>query len=99
VSWFQSLTYYLPNKLVYFCAIRVWAEATSGVYGNTVVPTITAGEAIQRFARIHGIPGHGKDAHYNSNRREVDSGTTREQQRYYERTVADPDFNEMKSPK
>lgn len=59
---------FLPAWVVYFCAIRVWGEATCGVYGNTVVPEITASEAIQRFARIHAIPGHGKDEHFDSNR-------------------------------
>ena len=64
----QGLAHILPARLVYFCAIRVGAEATTGVYGTTVVPELTLMDAIGRFARIHGIPGNGKDEHYDSNR-------------------------------
>lgn len=58
----------LPPTLVYYCAMRVWSESTSGPYGNTIVPEITAGESVQRFARKHGIPGHGRDEFFDSNR-------------------------------
>lgn len=63
-----SFFYALPARLVYFCAMRVWGEATSGVYGTTVVGTLSMSDAIRRFARIHAIPGHGKDEHHDSNR-------------------------------
>lgn len=65
---YQILARYLPKKLIYFSAIQLVAEATSGKYGNTVVPEIGAMDAIGRYARIHAIPGSGKDAFYDSNR-------------------------------
>lgn len=58
----------LPKRLVYFCFIQVVAETTTGKYENTLVPSLTAMDAIARFARIHGIPGSGKDEFYDSNR-------------------------------
>lgn len=39
----------LPRKLAYWCAIRVTAEASSGKYGDTIVPELTAMEAARRF--------------------------------------------------
>lgn len=66
-DWFE-LVKSLPKNLVYFCAMQVIAETTSGKYGHTVVPDLTAMEAVSRFARIHGIRGHGKDEFYDSNR-------------------------------
>lgn len=38
----------LPKSIVYLCGIRLWAHATTGQYGNTVVPEITASEVMQR---------------------------------------------------
>lgn len=40
----------LPRSLVYYCAIRLIAEATSGPkYGNTIVPELTACDALKRW--------------------------------------------------
>jgi len=39
----------LPKKLVYFCAIRVVAYATTGKYSNIIVPELTAMDAIKRW--------------------------------------------------
>lgn len=58
----------MPKKLVYFCGIQIWCEATSGKYGDTNCPSILMAEAITRYARIHGLRGHGADKHYDSNR-------------------------------
>lgn len=44
--WF---TWKLPKRLVYFCAIRVGAHATTGNYSNTVVPELTLMDAIKRW--------------------------------------------------
>ena len=44
--WF---TWKLPKRLVYFCAIRVVSHATTGKYGNTVVPELTAMDAVKRW--------------------------------------------------
>lgn len=62
--WFFNL---LPAKFVYFCAMRVWLEATSGKYGTDPI-TLSVDNAVKRFARIHALPGHGSDEHYDSNR-------------------------------
>ena len=60
----------LPAKFVYFCAMRVWVEATSGCYSPTVVSEIEMAEAIARFARKYAIRGHGRDSYFDSNRKE-----------------------------
>jgi len=67
VNWFD-LVKRMPKDFIYFCFMQVVAETTTGKYGNTVVPDLTAMDAISRFARIHGMKGHGKDEFYDSNR-------------------------------
>ena len=44
--WVVSL---LPKKLWYFCFMKVMAYATTGKYGDTVVPDLTGMDAIKRF--------------------------------------------------
>lgn len=39
----------LPKVIVYLCFIKVVALATTGKYSNTVVPEITAMEALKRY--------------------------------------------------
>ena len=39
----------LPRRLVMWCAYRVGAHATSGKYGNTVVPELTFMDAVHRW--------------------------------------------------
>ncbi len=41
------LAWKLPKGLVYWASIRLMAHATQGVYGSTIVPELTAMEAIQ----------------------------------------------------
>lgn len=65
--WLRVIDF-LPIKLIYMCAIKVIADATTGKYGSTEVSTLTAMDAVARFARIHAIRGHGKDEYYDSNR-------------------------------
>ena len=45
--WFVRL---LPKKLLYFCFMKVMAHATTGEYGDTVVPELTGMDAIKRYA-------------------------------------------------
>jgi hypothetical protein len=40
----------LPNKLVYFCFMKVWNLATTGEHENTLADKITCGAAITRFS-------------------------------------------------
>ena len=58
----------LPTRLISLCAIQVIAEATSGKYGNTIVSELVAMDAVNRYSRIYGHGGCGKDEHYDSNR-------------------------------
>lgn len=39
----------LPKKIVMWSAIRVVAHATMGQYGKTVVPELTAMDAVKRW--------------------------------------------------
>lgn len=39
----------LPRKLVMWCYCRVGAHATTGKFGNTLVPEITMMEALKRW--------------------------------------------------
>ena len=41
----------LPIKLVYFCALKVVAHSTSGKYGRTIVPELSAMDAIGRYSK------------------------------------------------
>jgi len=44
------LAYWLPRRLVYFCAIRLMAAATTGRYSTQVVPDLLALDALRRWA-------------------------------------------------
>lgn len=39
----------LPKKLVYWCAIRLMAHATTGQYSKQIVPELTAMDALKRW--------------------------------------------------
>lgn len=39
----------MPRKLVYWCSIRLIANATQGQYGNTIVPELSAMDALRRW--------------------------------------------------
>lgn len=43
------LVWKLPDKICYFAFIRVVAFATTGKYGSTEVPKITAMDALKRW--------------------------------------------------
>ena len=43
------LAWKMPKSLVYFCAIRVGAHATTNKYADTVVPELTLVDAIERW--------------------------------------------------
>lgn len=44
-----KLAYLLPRRLVYWCAIRVGANATQGEYSNQIVPDLKFMDALRRF--------------------------------------------------
>jgi len=45
----MSLAFSLPNKIVYLCAIKVGAHATTGAYSDQEVPKLTFMEALKRW--------------------------------------------------
>jgi len=47
--WLMKLVWRLPVAVVYWCAIRVMANATTGEYSNQIVPDLTAMEALERW--------------------------------------------------
>jgi len=44
------LTRRLPKKLVYWCGIRLWANATQGKWAHYEAPAVTMDEALKRFS-------------------------------------------------
>lgn len=46
VMW---IAWKLPHVLVSWCAIRVIAHATQGEYGSTIVPELSAMDALKRW--------------------------------------------------
>ncbi len=47
------LAWHLPRSVVYHCLIRAWAHGTSGQFGNTVAPSLTMEQAIERWDIPH----------------------------------------------
>jgi hypothetical protein len=45
----MRLAWWLPKRLVYFCAVRVMA--TTGEYGSEVTPSLLAMNALKRWPR------------------------------------------------
>lgn len=44
-----ALAWKMPRSLVYWCAIRLMAHATTGRYSSQVVPDLTALDALKRW--------------------------------------------------
>lgn len=47
----RELAWVLPRRVVYWCAIRVWAAGTTGIYSNEPSTRLNFLEALQRFER------------------------------------------------
>lgn len=45
----QFIAWHLPRKVIYWCAIRLMANATQGQYEKQEVPSLLAMEALQRW--------------------------------------------------
>lgn len=45
-----SVAWKMPRWLVMWCSVRLIANATQGEYGNTIVPELTAMDALKRWA-------------------------------------------------
>ena len=48
-NFYRWLAWRLPRELVKWATIRLVAHATQGVWSNTVVPELTAMDAIERW--------------------------------------------------
>lgn len=46
---YRWIAWSLPRDLVYWVAIRLIAHATQGSYGGTIVPNLSAMEALKRW--------------------------------------------------
>lgn len=45
----RAIAWILPRDLVYWCAVRVGAHATTGKYGSQEVPRLRLIEALERW--------------------------------------------------
>ena len=45
----MCIVWHLPKWLIYWATIRLMAHATTGKYGNTIVPELEAMEALKRW--------------------------------------------------
>lgn len=55
IKFYQRIVRYLPAKLRYAAAIDVVAYATTGKYSKTIVPDLSAMDAIKRFGDDKGV--------------------------------------------
>ena len=46
---YRWLAWKMPKRLVYWCAVRVGAAATTGQWSSQVVPELTLIEALERY--------------------------------------------------
>lgn len=50
----MAFVWRLPHRLVYWCAIRVWANATTGQFGAEEAPAVLFDDALRRWERHDG---------------------------------------------
>ena len=55
VNFWYWLVGLLPKKLIYFCFMHVMAYATTGKYGQTVVPELSGMDAAKRYMDDKGL--------------------------------------------
>ena len=48
-KFFMWLVWKLPNRIVFWAAMRVWTYGTIGKYGDTIVSELTVIEAMKRW--------------------------------------------------
>ena len=51
----MSVAWHMPRWLVYWCAIRLNAHATTGQWGHQNVPELTALDALKRWDLNHRV--------------------------------------------
>ena len=49
-GFYQTIAYWLPKKLIYYCLIRAWANSGQGQWSSEDVTKITADVMIRRWA-------------------------------------------------
>lgn len=54
-DFYHWLARQVPRRLVYWCFIVAFAHATGGKYGNTVVPELSAADALKRYGNEFGL--------------------------------------------
>lgn len=47
----RGVAWWLPSRIVYWCAIRVFAHATTEQYGNQIVPDLRVVDALNRWPK------------------------------------------------
>ncbi len=50
-KFYRWLAFRLPQRLVYFCTIRLWISATAGKNGKTIVDSVRVSTAIKRWEK------------------------------------------------
>lgn len=48
----MKIAWLLPHSVVYWCAIRVWAHATTGRYGSELATAVTFDRALDRWGDL-----------------------------------------------
>ena len=59
-KFIQWLAWKMPKRLAYWAAIRIISYATTGPYGNTIVPELTVTEALKRWNTYPERPYNGR---------------------------------------
>jgi len=54
----QAIAWRVPARLAAWCAYRIIAYATGRLYGDTIVPEVTAMEVMRRWERTGSNKGH-----------------------------------------
>lgn len=48
-GFYQIIACWLPKKLIFYCLIRAWGNATTGKWSNEDITKVTADEMIRRW--------------------------------------------------
>ncbi len=54
-KFWMWIVWKMPSKVIYWASIRLIAFATTGMYSKTIVPDLTAMDALKRYGAQHGI--------------------------------------------
>jgi len=55
------LSFKMPQRLIYWCSIRLMSRATVGEYGDTIVSELLAMDALKRWETTSGRPFSDKE--------------------------------------